>query len=891
MPFGKRLRSRIWRGSVADEVDAELDFHVEMRVRELVARGMDPDDARRAAVRRFGDINRVNAICRRIGRRRDRDMRRTEYFSELMQDITFACRQLLRNPGFTVVAVVTLALGIGATAAIFSAVHAVVLRPIPVPEPERIFAVYEEFRNNRANVSAGNYVDGITPVSAFSATTAVQYSSFNLADAADAERVIGARTTAGFFDVFRTSPEIGRAYTAAEDQPGREQVVVLSHRLWTRRFASDRSIVGRSVRLNGRQYEVLGVMPAHFDYTAQSEELWVPIAFTAERKATHDEHYLSAYARLRDGATVEQTLAELRRNAADLRAKFPLDDAELGFTMAGAMEELVGNYRQRLFIMLGAVGFVLLIACGNIANLLLARGTVRAGELAMRAALGAGRGRIVRQLLTESVVLAVIAGTAGLALAWWGVRALVAAAPPGVPRLEQTTVDPVVLTFTFVVAVASAALFGLAPAMRAARTDVHAILKEGGRGAAAGGLRDRLRTGLIIAELALALLLLVGAGLLIRSAIALEGTPPGFDPSGVLAARLALPATEYDTPERVVQTFDRIAEAARNVPGTISAAMTSQVPMGPGGNGNGLVPEGRPIVPENAINTRLRIVTSGYFDAMRIPIVRGRPLGDEDRRGGLKVMVISQALANVAFPGQDPIGRRIACCEPGPDGKTPDFKTVVGVAGDVRWRGLGEAPSPEFYLPAAQVPPQAWTWIQRTMYLVVRTQMDSMAIASPLRSAIAPIVPGVPLFDVRSMERRVGMSIANARFNTLLLAVLGAIGLVLAAVGIYGVIAYFVSRRTQEIGVRMALGATRRDVLSLVVHQATVPVLAGISLGIAASLPLTRLLSTQLFGVKPYDPVTYIAVACGLAGVALLASLIPATRAASVDPTRALHSN
>jgi putative ABC transport system permease protein len=891
MKFGERLRSRLWRGSVDDEVDAELEFHVEMRTRELVAKGMEPARARAAAIQRFGNINRVNASCRREGRRRDREMRRTEYLSELAQDVSFAFRQLLHNPGYTLVAVITLALGIGGTAAIFSAVNAVVLRPLPVPEPDRILSVYRDWRAVQGNVSAGNFVHGITTVSAFSATTAMQYSSFNLADAEDAERIIGARTTSGFFDVFATAPQSGRVYTLGEDQPGREHVVVLSNRLWTRRFDSDPSIVGKTIRLNGRPHEVIGIMPAHFDFGRGTAEVWVPIAFTPERKVTFDEHYLLAYGRLKAEATVDQALAELQRNAADLRVRAPLPNADLAFGVTGIMDQLVGSYRERLFVMLGAVGFVLLIACGNAANLLLARGAARSGELAMRAALGAGRGRIVRQLFTESLVLALIAGTLGLLLAWWGVRALIAAAPPGVPRLEQTAIDPVVLAFTLGVTLASAVLFGLAPAVRAARTDIQAVLKEGGRGASTGGVRDRLRAALIVGELALVLMLLVGAGLLIRSAIALDRTSPGFEPNGLLAARLSLPAADYNNPERVVNTFERIVEAARAVPGVTSAALTSQVPMGPGGNSNGLIPEGRPVDPKEAIDSQLRIVTPGYFETLDIPILRGRSLDDADRTGALKVMVISEALANAAFPGENPIGRRIACCEAGPDGKSPDYKVVVGVAGNVRWRGLGEAPYPEFYLPAAQVPGTAWNWIQRTMYVVVRTPMDPMTVANPLRSALAPVVPGVPLFDARTMEQRVGASIAAAKFNTLLLSTLGAIGLVLAAVGIYGVIAFFVSRRTQEIGVRVALGATRRDVIGLVVRQAAGPVMAGITLGIVASFPLARLLQEQLFGVTPHDPVTFAAVTSALACIAFLAALVPARRAASVDPTRALHGN
>lgn len=889
MSFGRRLRSRFWRASVEDEVDGELAFHVEMRAQELEARGMGRREARDAALGRFGDINRVNAACRSIGRGRDRDMRRTEYLSELTQDLTFAVRQLLASPGFTLVALLTLALGIGATAAIFSAVQAVVLRPLPLPDPSRLLAIYSAWPNGRGALSAGNYVDGVESAQSFSATTAIRYSSFNVAEGGEAERVIGARVTAGFFDVFAVPPARGRVFTAAEDQPGQADVVVLSHRFWMRRFGGDPALVGRQLRLNGTPHLVLGVMPAAFDFTAQSESLWVPMAFTAERKAQHDEHQYQVYARLAGAVSDTQALDELQRNAASLRTRFPREDANFGFALTTLMRELVGDYRQRLFVLLGAVTLVLLIACGNIANLLLARGASRSSELAIRAALGAGRGRIVRQLLTESLVLATLAGAAGLALAAWGIRALAAMAPPGVPRIEQVTIDPVVLGFTAIVALASAILFGLAPAARAAKTDITGVLKEGGRGAVAGG-RDRLRTVVTVAEVALALVLLSGAGLLIRSGLALQRVSPGFEPAGVLAARLSLPAAEYAEPERVQQTFERIAEAAALLPGVRSAALTSQVPMGAGGNGNGLIPEGVAFEPKNSIQSRLRIVTPGYFETMGIPVIRGRGLTDADRRGALKVMVISQSLAETAFPGQQAVGRRIACCEPGADGKSPDYKTVVGVAGDVRWRSPGEAPSPEFYLPAAQVPGVAWEWIQRTMYIAVRTSGDPLGAFVPLRSAVSAIVPGVPLFDVRRMETRVAATLQTARFNTLLLTILGAIGVVLAVVGIYGVVAYFVARRAREIGVRMALGATRRDVIALVVRQTVWPVALGIGAGLLISAGTTRLLSSQLFGVTHRDPMTLAIAALGLAAVAVLASLVPAARAAAADPTDALRS-
>ena len=890
MTFGQRLRSRFWRGSVEDEVDAELGFHVDMRARELEARGLSPADAREAALRRFGDINRVNATCRSIGKRRDREMRRTEYLTELTQDLTFAARQLAAHPGFTIVALLTLSLGIGATTAIFSAVQAVVLRPIPVPEPSRILAVYTSFPQGRGNVSAGNYADGIEPVSSFAATTAIRYSSFNIGDAAEAERIIGARVTAGFFDVFGVAPARGRVFTAEDDRPGGPNVVVLSHRLWSRRFGANPAIVSSQVRIGGQPYEVIGVMPPAFDFTAQTEELWVPMAFTAERRAMHDEHQYQVYGRLAPAATPERALAELHRNAESLRARFPKEAAEIDFAVATVMDEIVGGYRLRLFTLLGAVGLVLLIACGNIANLLLARATARSGELAIRTALGAGRARIIRQLLTESLLLASVAGLAGIALASWGVTALAAAAPPGVPRLEQAMIDPLVLAFTAVVVIFSAVIFGLAPALRAARIDVQTVLKEGGRGLGAAAARDRLRTAVIVGELALALVLLVGAGLLIRSGLALERVSPGFEPSHVLAVRLSLPPADYKEPERVLQVFEQVAAAAAGIPGVRSAALTSQVPMGPGGNGNGLIPEGVAFDIRNSVQSRLRIVTPGYFETMGITIHRGRGLTAEDRRGSLKVMVVSQSLAQALFPGADPIGRRVACCEPGPDGKTPDYKTVVGVAADTRWRGPAEPPSPEFYLPAAQIPAAAWDWIQRTLYVTVRTAGDPAMAIQPLRAAVAPVAPGVPLFDARTMEQRIGASLQTARFNTLLLTILGGLGVLLAVVGIYGVIAYFVTRRTRELGVRMALGATRHDVIALVLRQAVWPVGLGIAIGVVASLATSRLLTSQLFGVAPADPMTFAVVAVALALVAFTASFIPALRAAAADPTEALRS-
>jgi putative ABC transport system permease protein len=893
MTFGQRLRSRFWKPRVDQEVDAELAFHVEMRARELVARGMSEADARETAIRRFGNIERVNATCRAIGKARDNEMQRTEYLSELAHDIKFACRHLLKTPGFTIVAVLTLALGIGATSAIFSAVQAVVLRPLPFPNPDRILAIYESGRvTTRGDLSAGNFVDGVESVSAFSTVSALQYSSFNLSGSdADAERTIGARVTAGFFDVFPMTPLLGRVFTKDEDQPGKERVVVLSHALWQRRFGGSADLVGRQITLNEQAYDVIGIMPAAFNYTADSEELWVPIAFTPERKAMHDEHYLEVFARLAPGATREQALTTLTQNAERLRVQFPRDAGELGLVAIPALENLAGDYPRRLYTLLGAVAFVLLIACGNVANLLLARGAARQGELAVRAALGAGRARIARQLLTESAVLAIVSAAAGLALASWGIRALAAAAPRGVPRLEQASIDPIVIGFTLVVALVCTFVFGLAPALRAARSDVLTTLKEGGRGAGMGGVRDRLRTSLIVAELAVALVLLIGAGLLIRSSLALQRVATGFEPAGVLSARLTLPQAQYGDRVKVVLTLERLAESVSHAPGVQSAAITTQVPMSLGGNGNGLLPDNVAIDPKNAISSRLRIITPSYFDTMGIKLVAGRGFNESDRFGALKVMIISAGLAKAAFKDEDPIGRRMACCEAGPDGKTPDFKTIVGVVSDVRHRGLSVEPSPEFYLPIDQAPAVAWDWNQRTVYIAVRTTLNPDAMVNPVRTALKEIAPSVPLFQIRTMEQRLADSMATARFNTLLLTTLGVIGLVLAAVGVYGVIAYFVTRRTPEIGVRMALGASRSNVVGLVFRQAATPVAFGLVAGIALSALLTRVLSAQLFGVTAGDPLTFAIVVTVLAAVALVASVVPATRAASVDPTKTLRAN
>jgi putative ABC transport system permease protein len=884
---GRQLRSLLFRSSIADEVDAELEFHVEMLTRELTELGMSRDRAHSEAVRRFGNIGHVSATMRRIGNQREREMHRTEYLVELKQDIIYALRQLANAPGFSLVAVLTLALGIGATTAIFSAVESVVLRQFGWAHPERTTLLMERWTGRDGSVSVGNFVDWRAMSKSFGAMGASSYSSFNVAEADAPERVLGARVTHDYFDVFGVRPELGRLPTAEEDQPGQEMVVVLGHDLWQRRFGGDMRVIGRTIRLNEAVYSVIGVMPPGFDPLLAEEQLWVPTAFTAKQRATHDEHYLNAVGLLRPNVTHQQADAEMQRVMKTLEERYPQDNKARGARVADLSAFLVGNYRERLLILLGAVGFVLLIACGNVANLLLARGEARSKEIAIRAAIGAGRGRIARQLLTESMVLAVIAATVGVALAWALVRVLLAGAPPGIPRLDQTRIDWVVLLFALGLAAMSSLIFGFAPALRASRQDLQAILKEGGR--AVSSSRDRVRNGLVITQVALALTLLVGAGLLIRSALWLDRVQPGFDPRGVLMARVALPRATYVAPENVARTFRTMVENLQRSPGVRSAAASSQAPLGPGGGSNGLIPEGKALSPENALDARLRMITPGFVETMRIPLRSGRLFDDRDVRTSDLVMIVSEALAARLWPGQSPLGKRVACCEGEPG--NPRWKTVVGVVGDVRTGGPTVDVYPEFYLPIEQVPPEAWEWIQRTMTLVVRgVTPNAGGLTAATRAAVHAVDPTLPMYAITTMDDALRGSVAQTRFHTMLLVTLGAIGLLLAAAGIYSVIAYVVTLRTHEIGVRLALGATARDVIRLMAWQGMRPVLAGVALGSVTALAATRLLRTSLYGVNPTDPITFVGVVVVLVGVGLAASLIPASRATKVDPTGALQA-
>jgi predicted permease len=807
----------------------------------------------------------------------------------LRQNVRFALRSLRKSPALTLSVVLTLALCIGAVTAIFSVVYAVLFRPLPFADPEAILLVRTTWKEQENSFSAGNWWDVKRQATSFSHFVPGHGESFNLSGSDSPENVDGARVGAEFFSLLGVAPALGRAFRPEDDAPGSAgQVVILSDGLWRRRFGADRSVVGREIRLDGRPHTVIGVMPPALAYTLWDEELWVPTGFTPERLAMHDEHYLVVLARLAPGVTREQGAQELDGLARWLRESHPRENQERGIVMTPLVEEIVGDYRPRLFVLLGAVGFVLLIACANVANLLLARGAARGRETAIRAAVGAGRRHLLGQALTESLVLALAGGALGLLVAYWGVAAIAAFGPEDVPRLDQARVDGPVLGFVLGLTLLTGLTFGLAPALRTAARNPHEALKEGGRSAGRAGSRDRLRSLLVVAEIALALVLVTGAGLLVRSAVALNRVDPGFDPRGVIAGRVSLPAASYESPAQVTAAFARIAERVAAVPGVEASALVSAAPL-EGGNTNGLVPEGRALDLASAINSAMRLVTPDYFSTMRIRLVRGRRFTEQDRAGAPLVMVINETLAREAFPGQDPIGKRIACCEMAPDGG-PGWKEVVGVVADVRAQGLSEEPSPEFYLPMLQAPSAAWTWTDRTLTVAARASGDAVSLLGPLRRAIAEVDPTLPLYNLGTMQGRVVESLAESRFSTMLLGTFSLIALALAAIGVYGIISYGVAQRTQEIGIRVALGAQRGDVLALVVRHGAALAGVGLAVGITGALALSRYLGSLLFQVSPTDPPTFAAGAVVLSAVAVLAALLPARRAAMTDPMTALRN-
>jgi putative ABC transport system permease protein len=806
---------------------------------------------------------------------------------KLLQDLRYAARMLVKHPGFTAVAALTLALGIGANAAIFSVVNAVLLRPLPFDEPERLVAVWTPHPKRgiaRGASSYPDFADYRDQSASFEALAAFRERDYTLAIGDSAERLEGARVSWPFFSMLRVQPQLGRAFSADEDRLGGPRVAILSHGLWQRRFGSAPDVVGRAVNLDGEPHTVVGVLPEDFrlDFRIPGAEVFTLMGLEGKDSLeARGMHYLGVIGRLRPGVPIEQAGADLVAVAARLEQAHP--DSNSGRTAAvfPLHEEIVGDVRRGLLVLLGAVALVLLVSSANVANLLLARATEREREVALRSALGASRARLGRQLLTESVLLALAGGTLGLLLAFWGVGVLVAQAPADLPRAADIRLDGRVLAFTFGVSILTGLLFGTAPAWRSAGAPL-AVLNEGGRGSG-GPRRQRTRHALIVAEVAISLVLLVGAGLLLRSLGRILDVDPGFDPEGVLSARLSLPEAKYATPSAIASFYERLQARLATLPGVQAAGLAMPLPVDGMVWMTSFIRLDRPEpAPGERITAHYKSVLPAYFDALRIPLQRGRLLSEQDRQGAPRVILINQTLARRAFPDEDPLGRqvRFGVSVDATDEDVP--WEIVGIVPDTAVTRLEAEPQPAFYVSALQQP-------IGDASLVLRAGVDPRALAESVRREVAALDPELPLHHVRTMPELLSASVAQRRFQALLLAGFAVVGLLLAAVGLYGTLAFSVGQRTREIGIRMALGAEGGGVLRLVIGQGLLPVLVGLGLGLAGAFALSRVLGGLLFQVSATDPATFAGVALLLLLTALLASYLPARRATRVDPLAALR--
>ena len=806
----------------------------------------------------------------------------------LLHDLRYGIRTMLKSPGFTAVAVIALALGIGANTAIFSVVNALLLKPLPYKDADRLVLIwhtYPKLNLDQASVSAPSYIEYRDMTSSFEQVATATTWSVNLTGVGEPERIQGARVSGNLFTTLGVQPIAGRGFLAEEDQPGKNRVAILSYGLWQRQFGGDLSLIGQTITLDGDSYDVVGIMPPRFVFMLEVD-LFTPIAFTPEQLAAnnHGNEYLICVARMKPGVAFGQALAEMNTLADQLRPQFYGEN--WGITVVPLREQLVGSFRTALFILLGAVGCVLLIACANVANLLLARASARSKEIAVRTALGASRSRIVRQLLTESVLLAAIGGALGLLLAFVGVRLIVLGVPEDITGFivgwKDISINPQVLGFTFAISMITGIIFGVVPALHASKPALNESLKEGGRGGTEGRHRNRVRSALVVFEIAIALVLLISAGLLIRGFVRLRQVSPGFNPTNVLTMQLSLPRSKYAEKQQIASFFEQTVERVKNLPGVVFAAVGNNLPMTNNNWNASFAVEGLQVAQgEPSPHGDPHMVSPDFFQAMGIPLLSGRYFTEADSKDSLPVAIIDETLAVQYWPDQTPIGKRIAAFFDGPRGER-HWREVVGVVGHVKQYGLDGKTKVQYYFPHAQSP-------QAEMYLIVRTASPRNGMVAAVRSAIDFIDKDQPIYQVSTLEQIVSNSVTQKRFSMYLLGIFAAVALLLAAVGIYGVMSYSVTQRTHEIGIRMALGAQQKDVLALVVRQGMVMTLIGVSLGLAGAFAATRVMESLLFGVGAHDPLTFAGISMLLGAVALTASLIPARRATKVDPMIALR--
>lgn len=885
-----RLRALFRNTEVEHELDEELRFHLDREIEENIRRGMCAEEARCAALRRFGGLEQIKEECR--------DARGVRLIEDILQDLRYGLRTMRRNLGFTAVAIVTLSLGIGANTAIFSVVNAVLLRPLPYTNSDRLVFLSERSRQAESIfISWPNYLDWRAQNQVFEHIAVYNRDSYNLTRGGEPERLVGGQVSADLFAVLGVGAELGRVFTNDEDQPGAAPVVLLSYGLWVRRFGSDPNVINQAITLNDRSYTVVGVMPPDFQFPIRAE-LWVPAGQLSNRDWRNRDNHpgLYAVARLKSGVTIEQARADMEAIALGLEKQYPNTNQNHRVTVTPLKETVVRDVRWALWVLFAAAALTLLIACVNVANLLLARAAARQHEMTIRAALGASRMRLARQLLTESIMLAVTGGAAGWMLAKWGLYALVAISASSLPRASEIRLDSRVLVFTAVASVLTGILFGLAPAWRAGRIPLQQSLKEAGRSPVAG--KQRTHSALVITEIALALVLLIGAGLLLRSFYRLTQVKAGFDYDHVLSFSITLPAGKYTSPEQRINFYSNLIQKLRMLPGVQSVGLTSGLPFGSSSWRTPFAVEGQPVVPPSEMPLLEALsVSPDYFRTMGIPLRAGRYFMEQDNRqhlagrdlsrldegakqvAGLSAVIIDEEFARRYWPNEHAVGKRVRL---GPTDESP-MLTVVGVVGRVKMDHLGvESNRVQAYFSSLQMP-------FANMTVVVRSQLEPSQMVTAVRQQVQAIDPNQPIYNVRTMEEVRDTSIAPERLNLTLLGLFAALSLVLATVGIYGIISHTVAQRTQEIGIRMALGARESDVLRMIVWQGLSLVIIGVTLGLAGAFALTWVMKTLLFGVSAYDLVTFVGITSLLTIVALLACLIPAYRATKVDPLVALR--
>jgi putative ABC transport system permease protein len=894
MTLGSRVHS--WLGTILQraraesEMDAELRFHMDSYAEDLMRNGVPHEEALRRARLEFGGVERAKEECR--------EARGVHFAETLLQDLRYGARTMLRSPGFTLTAVLALALGIGANTAIFSVVNAVLLRPLAFDQPDRLVQVWhtppqKSFPGiTEFAVSPANFLDWRSQNHSFGRMSAYGYGRYTLTGSGHPEAIRMVAATVGLFSILHAQPLLGRGFLEGEDEPGHEHEVVLSYGFWRSYFAGNPDVVGKNIQLNGQAFTVVGVMRPEFDFPIFSDpssrtQMWKPLAWTDQERAIRGDHNYAVIARLKDGVTMRQAQAELDAISNRLAQDYPNDNKGWGAIAIPLRDDLVGDVRPTLLILLGAVTLVLLIACANVANLMLARALSRRKEVAVRTALGATRRRLLQQVISETLLLAFVGGALGLVFAHYSMILMVKFLAQWLPRSGEIALDGWVLAFTLGVSLLTGFAAGLLPALRMAKADLNQALKQGlGRTAADSG-GSRTRNVLVVSEVALSLLLLIGAGLLIRSLWVLHGVNPGFDPHGVVTLNVSIPTNKFTEPAQQVSYFARVLDHVRNLPGVQSAGLIDSLPLSDDGSHQPISLQGRPAAPMADLpEVEVRLISPGYMDAMHIPLLSGRDVDTSDVAGRPGAVLISESMAKFFWPNEDPIGKRLTLYF------FPQLTRVVaGVVADVKISAMNETqPQPTLYLPLAQMSAaRGETWQSFGMKLAVRTNATPRSVVPAITGAVREIDAEVPLLNIRTMDDSVSASLSPARFTMLLLGAFAGLALLLAVMGIYSVMSYSVSQRTNEIGVRVALGASRSDVLVLIVRQASLLALIGSAIGIVAALSLSRLMANQLYGVRPTDPITFVTVAALLMIVSLAASYIPARRAMRVDPMTALR--